>query len=214
MSPTQTQVLLFQKVKDEREKNEPFQGPSVAELIPNITDRLDEEYDELWEAATEFCYEPIPLGSTAKALYRLKPDFYGLIPHRDETALSTHSARLGVNTNLPTSRRQQHLSETSQDSAESDDMGDHGGFIFQQLGELMSWLFLKESGCPPGDDSQILLDSDCWMGTGFFVVARLSSNGYAQRLYLIMDSFPRLDSGGRKAIEFERWGYLPFDELK
>ncbi|KAK8158274.1 hypothetical protein BC567DRAFT_235252, partial [Phyllosticta citribraziliensis] len=87
-------------------------------------------------------------------------------------------------------------------------MGDHGGFIFHQLGELMSWPFLKGSGRPPGDDSQILLDPDCWLSTGFFVVARLSSNGYAQRLYLIMDSFPRLDSGGRKAIESERWGYL------
>ncbi|KAK8160655.1 hypothetical protein IWX90DRAFT_274456 [Phyllosticta citrichinensis] len=149
------------------------------------------KYGQLEAAVDRNAVSWVPLGSADNALYRLHPEFDGLLPHGKATRQSLPLEFLGVNTNVAP----QTGSRRTADSAESDDVGNEC-FVAHQLGELTSWSRDKKR-LRPSDEGEKYKNSDNWEKTGFFVVAQLSFSGIAERLYLIVDSFSQLEDGSR-----------------
>ncbi|KAK8228633.1 hypothetical protein BKA81DRAFT_345772 [Phyllosticta paracitricarpa] len=211
------EVTLGQSGKDLKSSYMPITRDFFVRTFDNIrffSFETCHEYAQLNIGINKNAVPWVPLGFTENALYRLHPEFDGLLPHRESTRQSVPVPFLGVNTNVapPTgTRRNQQLSEASMDSAESDDVGNNC-FVAHQLGELM-YMSRSEKNLHPSEEGDKYRDEDYWNQTGFFVVAQLSSSGIAERLYLVMDSFPQRDDGSRPLLDHDDWGYLPSEPL-
>jgi hypothetical protein len=176
-------------------------------------------YTDLLKRMTHMTVPWIPLGcnSDRTLLYRIAPDPFAIRPHDLAYPLSTGDEAhlwpgcfLGANTTvqprqpaLPLNRRKANLSEQSTISGESDD-SDIPGFDFFQIGRL-EWVDNFEGNTDPS-----VVEGADWEDTGFCVVARLSTTGYAQGIYAVADMWPYNDeTGERELVTGPHWGMPP-----
>ncbi|KAL7930842.1 hypothetical protein V8C35DRAFT_329881 [Trichoderma chlorosporum] len=187
------------------------------EIADSINFLNPTEYKDLLPGLT-WAYRPwIPLGYENTTLYRLLPSIHNLTPQSkypltDYEVLDT--AFLGVNTtiqprepSLPLNRRALNLSEESTKSAEPGDVAP--GFVFHELGVLQCL------ECETADEMPTSLEEgdDCegdWEPTGFCVVARLSSTGHINGVYVIYNMNPRMEGFlSREQVTHGAWGIPP-----
>lgn len=221
--PNDDDYQAFRAYSSQKTRNQVAQARTPAITAEDFVRAVDTQrllsptvYQGLVEKMTHSTVPWVAMGRNAEhtILYRLVPDPLALRPHDSSPPTTAHQVLplwfLGMNEDVqprqpavPLSRRHANLSETSANSAESDDTTP--GFVFFQLGKL-EWVDISADG----DTEPYRLAGADWLDTGFCVVARLSTTGYAEGIHVLADMFPlNGDTGKREQITGPDWGIPP-----